>query len=168
MKIEVVEEYNFEDVLPLVREYQIFYDAKPDDARNREFFGQFSRTHEKGVQFIAYDGGEAIGFATVYFIMKSTRACVIASLNDLYVRENYRGLRKGGAALALMDAAFNYARDNGYPMLQGETTVDNFAAQKFYEHYGTKKVRYAATRSSWYIYLVDFTIPLADGEFNVV
>ena len=167
LQIEIVSQDNFEDVLPMIAEYQTFYKAEPDGARNRAFFVQLLRSHERGIQFIAYTD-RPIGFCTVYFNFKSTRALEIASLNDLYVREEGRGLRKSGTALALMDAAFTYAREHGYPMLEGKTTTDNFIAQKFYEHYGSKRLGHVATRSSHYIYLVDFEAPLVEGEVNAV
>ena len=77
--IEFVTERNFEEVLPLIRKYQEFYDVPEiDETRNRAFFSQFGEENPFGCQFLFRHEGRAVGFATVYFTFTSTIAKKLA------------------------------------------------------------------------------------------
>ncbi len=145
MTIETITESNFEDVLPLVADYQVFYKALPDPERNRRHFSAFLKSHARGVQFLARDSaGVAVGFATLYKNFSSVSAAGICVLNDLYTVPSARGK---GVGRALIEHSRAYARSHGYASLAWFTAADNHDAQVLYNKFkdATQKIwlRYA-------------------------
>ncbi len=142
-QIEAVNADNLADVLPLIGEYQAFYQvALIDDARNHAFFGQFGRDHPHGCLFLYREDGQAIGFATVYFCYSSTLVGKVGVMNDLYVRPQQRGQ---GIGKALIQYAWQYAQTQGAQRLQWVTAQSNQTAQRLYDGLPTKK-------SEWFFY----------------
>ena len=48
--IEKVTDKNIDEVLPLIREYQVFYGVEEiDEKKNKLFFSQFVKSNENGV-----------------------------------------------------------------------------------------------------------------------
>ncbi|ORT60673.1 GNAT family N-acetyltransferase [Streptomyces sp. CB03238] len=133
-RISHVDESTFEAVLPLIADYQNFYGCAPDDARNRAFFGDLLADPAQGLQLLASDDetGQAVGFATLYWVRVSTRATVVALLNDLYVRPGHRGNQVGAA---LLRAAADAAGERGYGSLVWETAPDNHRARTLYDRF---------------------------------
>jgi len=141
--IEEVTSQNIEDVLPLIREYQIFYGVKDiDEEKNREFFSQFIQNHENGILHLYKVAHKAIGFTTIYKGFSSTRSETVAVLNDLYIQPSYRG---NGYAKELINNALKTAKLMGFSRLQWLTADDNETAQKLYNNLG-------ANKSSWLFY----------------
>ncbi len=141
--IEKVTNSNFDDVLPLIKEYQAFYGvANIDEEKNNSYFYQFVSSNKNGVLHILRVDGEAIGFTTIYNGFSSTRAEAVAVLNDLYVRSSYRG---HGYGKKLINHALAEAKRMGYKRLQWLTAQDNEAAQKLYDDLGVSK-------SAWFFY----------------
>ena len=64
------------------------------------------------------------------------RAARVWVLNDLYVDAD---ARRHGVAQALLDAAADFARDDGAIRLELETTPDNRTAQALYESGGWQR-----------------------------
>jgi len=87
----------------------------------------------ESVVLLAARGGDAIGFTQLYPMFSSVRTARIWILNDLYVAE---AARRGGAARALLDAAAQFARDDGASRIVLETGRDNTAARVLYRHAG--------------------------------
>jgi GNAT superfamily N-acetyltransferase len=87
----------------------------------------------KGIQFIAEQDGEPLGFATLYFSFSTTKADKITIMNDLYVVEEARGK---GVAQQLFKACENYTKENGCASMSWVTAADNKRAQRFYEKMG--------------------------------
>lgn len=137
-RIETVTDANFERVIPLIGNYQRFYRQNPDEARNRRFFGQFvGGHHPQASMFVAFDEkGDAVGFATLYFLPSSLSARTICVLNDLFSVPEQRGK---GIGRALMEHCREYARRRGYPGLEWLTERTNDAAQNFYDKFGAMK-----------------------------
>ncbi len=129
--IEIVDSNNLEEVSPLIRQYQEFYQiADIDDERNRQFFSQFGSTNPFGCQF-AYRQEEAVvGFATVYLSYTSTIAAKVAVMNDLFTVESARGQ---GVGKSLIEYSRQYAKNNGAARLQWVTGEDNQQAQRLYD-----------------------------------
>ena len=51
--IEVVNANNLDELLPLIRQYQAFYQvAEISDSKNRDFFAQFAEQNPNGCQFL--------------------------------------------------------------------------------------------------------------------
>jgi ribosomal protein S18 acetylase RimI-like enzyme len=88
---------------------------------------------------------KAIGFTTIYKGYSSTRAEVVAVLNDLYVQPQYRGNSYGKELIA---NALKTAKEMGFSRLQWLTAEDNKMAQKLYNSLG-------ANNSSWFFYTKD-------------
>jgi ribosomal protein S18 acetylase RimI-like enzyme len=141
--IEEVTDKNIKDVLPLIKEYQVFYGVeKIADKKNKLFFSQFAKNHQNGILHLYRVKEKAIGFTTIYKGFSSTRAEAIAILNDLYIQPAFRG---NGYGKELVNNALNIAKSMGFSRLQWLTAEDNGAAQKLYNNLG-------ANKSSWFFY----------------
>ena len=97
------------DLLPLVRGYCDFYDVAPtDDALlmvSRALIGDPDR---EGIQLIARgDGGQAVGFATVYWSWDTLIAARVGIMHDLFVIPPARGT---GIADLLIEACVEECR----------------------------------------------------------
>jgi len=76
---------------------------------------------------------EIVGFAnlmTIYSVWAHGKALV---LDDLYIREEYRGKGLGKEAMEFFVA---YARNNGYKRLQFQSELSNPGAMAFYKKIG--------------------------------
>lgn len=141
--IEAVSEKNFSEVLPLIRQYQEFYNVPSiSDSMNSEFFSQFGESNSLGCLFIYRKDEQAIAFATVYFSFASSIASKIAIMNDLYTVPQMRGL---GIGKLLIEHCHTFAKSHGAARLQWTTAIDNTQAQKLYDSF-------PASKSSWLIY----------------
>ncbi|AKF29429.1 GNAT family N-acetyltransferase [Bacillus velezensis] len=87
----------------------------------------------RGIQFVAEQDGELIGFATLYFSFSTTKADKITIMNDLFVAEKARGT---GAAQELVKSCEAFTKENGYAHMSWITASDNYRAQKFYKKMG--------------------------------
>ncbi len=142
--IEAVCDKNLEEVLPLVRQYQEFYNiSNISDDRNREFFSQFSESGNNGCLFLyRNDEGVAVAFATVYFSFVSSIPARVGVMNDLYTVSDHRGK---GIGKQLTNHCLQFALSKGAARLQWLTAEDNKQAQKLYDSLDTKK-------STWHVY----------------
>ncbi|MGZ4317317.1 MAG: GNAT family N-acetyltransferase [Gaiellaceae bacterium] len=132
------------DLLPLVRGYCDFYDVAPtDDALlmvSRALIGDPDR---EGIQLIARGhGGEAVGFATVYWSWDTLIAARVGIMHDLFVIPPARGT---GIADLLIESCVDECRRHGAAKLGWQTAPDNGRAQRVYERVG-------ATRDEWVDY----------------
>jgi ribosomal protein S18 acetylase RimI-like enzyme len=128
--IRPVAEVEYEQVLPLIADYQVFYRAEPDDDRNRSYFRRFLGPSEHGVLLGAWDGDQIVGFTCLYFTGSSISAKDVVLLSDLLVRPSHRGRRIGAA---LIQAAVDVARERGAAHVEWLTAIDNRQAQRLYE-----------------------------------
>lgn len=124
-----------EDVLPLMRAYCDFYEVSPTDADLlaivRALIGDPVR---EGLQLLARSaGGDATGFATLYWSWSTTEACRIGVMNDLFVAEEARGR---GLADRLIYACRDECARRGARRLTWQTALDNFRAQAVYDRVG--------------------------------
>lgn len=141
--IEEVTENNLDEVLPLIKEYQVFYGVENiDEERTRLFFSQFAKRNDNGILHLYRFKGKAIGFYTIYKGFSSTRVEAVAVLNDLYIQPFYR---ENGFGKELLKHAFEIAKSLGYSRLQWMTAEDNVTAQRLYNSFATN-------RSSWLFY----------------
>jgi ribosomal protein S18 acetylase RimI-like enzyme len=146
MRIETVTAQTFERVLPLIADYQRFYKAEPDEARNREHFARLLNDRRAGIQFVALgEAGQALGFATLYFPLGSVTPGVACLMNDLFVVPGARGQ---GIGRALILHCLGYAKAEGFHKIHWQTALDNHTAQRLYDSLPT-------TRSGWYTYSLD-------------
>ena len=132
------------DLQPLVRGYCDFYEVAPsDDALlgvSRVLIGDPDR---EGVQLIARsDGGEAVGFATVYWSWDTLIAARVGIMHDLFVIPPARGT---GIADLLIEGCVEECRRHGAAKLGWQTAPDNTRARRVYERVG-------ATKDEWVDY----------------
>lgn len=141
--IEVVSKQNLQEILPLIRQYQQFYNvADISDSRNQEFFSQFGESNPSGCQFLYRDQGIVLGFATVYFTHNSTLPAKVGVLNDLFCVAESRGQ---GVGRQLVDHCHSFALQSGAARLQWVTAPDNEPANRLYQSMNTQQ-------SSWFFY----------------
>lgn len=141
--IEVVSTVTLPEVLPLIRQYQQFYQVSDIcDQRNATFFAQFNASNPQGCQFLYRQNGHVVAFATLYFSFTSTITAKVAILNDLFVAEDFRSQ---GIGRQLIEYCRDYAAKQGAARLQWVTAPDNHQAQRVYDAMNTKK-------SEWYFY----------------
>jgi GNAT superfamily N-acetyltransferase len=142
-EITRVGEGDVNELLPLMRGYCDFYEVSPsDDALLELARALIADPEREGVQLMAKDGGEAVGFATIYWTWATTIAARIGVMNDLFVAASARGT---GAADALIRACVEECRAHGAEELAWQTARDNPRAQRVYDRVG-------ATRSEWVDY----------------
>jgi len=135
--IEAISATNIDEVLPLIKEYQIFYKVKEiNEQNNKRFFSQFGKNSGKGCLFAYRKQGRLLGFATVYFSYSSTITAKVAVLNDLYTIEESRGQ---GVATELIKHCASFGKSNGAARLQWVTAPDNQVAQAVYKSLGAKQ-----------------------------
>jgi ribosomal protein S18 acetylase RimI-like enzyme len=134
------------DLLPLIAEYQRFYGAEPDEARNREFFRRFVEPSDLGLLLGAWADGTAVGFACLYWTHSSVSAIDVALLNDILVSAT---TRSRGVGRLLLEAAAHHAAARGYDRLVWQTAPDNERAQRLYD-------QLPASRSPW----LEYSLPL--------
>jgi GNAT superfamily N-acetyltransferase len=143
IEISRVAEQDLAELLPLVRGYCDFYEVTPSDdellALSRALIADPERD---GVQLLARDGAEALGFATIYWSWATTIASRIGVMNDLFVAPAARGT---GAAELLIHACVDECRSHGAAELTWQTAPDNERAQRVYDRVGAK-------RSQWVDY----------------
>ena len=138
--IEPINVKNLNEVLPLIRKYQEFYNVdKIDDDKNRAFFSQFGYSSNKGCLFGYRLNGKLVAFATVYFCYASSIISKVGVMNDLFTSLEYR---QQGIGKKLIKHCENYAKENGAARLQWVTAASNEAAQATYKSLGAKQ-------SSW-------------------
>jgi GNAT superfamily N-acetyltransferase len=143
LRIEPVTAQEFESFLPLIADYQRFYEVEePDGARNGEFFRRFLEPSDDGLLLGAWRGGEPLGYACLYWFFTSISAAESVLMNDLYVVPEARG---HGLGRALIEASAGVARERGAHHLEWSTAPDNETAQRLYESTG-------AQRSEWITY----------------
>jgi GNAT superfamily N-acetyltransferase len=149
IEISRVGEGDLPELLPLIRGYCDFYEVSPSDedllALARALIADPQRD---GVQLLARNGGEAVGFATIYWSWATTIASRIGVMNDLFVAPAARGT---GAAEQLIQACVDECRQHGATELAWQTAPDNERAQRVYDRVGAK-------RSQW----VDYSLSVRE------
>ena len=130
-------------VLPLIAEYQRFYQAEPNTERNRAHFGLLVTTPALGAQWLAQSStGRALGFVTAYRVLSSVSAIEQCLLNDLYVVPEMRGQ---GLGRTMILHCLAWAKQQGFAGIHWQTAPDNATAQRLYDALPTQ-------RSTWYTY----------------
>lgn len=119
-------------VVPLFDAYRRFYAQPGDLQRARDFLQERLQHGESAILFAELDG-RAAGFTQLYPMFSSVRTARVWILNDLYVDET---ARRHGVARTLLDAAAQFAKEQGAAGLMLETTRDNDAARALYRAAG--------------------------------
>jgi ribosomal protein S18 acetylase RimI-like enzyme len=115
--------------------YRRFYAQPGDLQRARDFLHERLQRGESAILLAEFDG-RAAGFTQLYPMFSSVRTARIWVLNDLYIDES---ARRHGAGKALLDAAAQFAKEQGAAGLVLETTRDNDAARALYRAAGWRE-----------------------------
>ena len=132
-KIAKAEEKDLEELGRLFNLYRIFYEEEDDlEKASRYISERFNR--EDSEILVAQEGNtELVGFVQLYPSFCSVSAVPILILYDLYVDHSHRGK---GIGRLLMNAARDFAKDNGFRRLELSTAKDNHIGQSLYESLG--------------------------------
>jgi len=136
MKIARANLDDLNDIAPLFDLYRQFYKEAPDIDKCRDFLQHRIAQGESIIFLAKFDTGEAVGFTQLYPTFCSVGLISRLVLYDLFVDEN---VRKQGIAKSLMDAAFDFASNNGFKRLTLETAIDNYPGRALYEKVGWKR-----------------------------
>jgi GNAT superfamily N-acetyltransferase len=118
-------------LVALLGDYCAFYKVDPGAEALRALVLALLEDPAQGVQLVARDeGGEALGFATVYWTWSTTRAGRVGVMNDLFVVPAARG---SGLGAELIAACADRAREAGVLHLEWRTAPDNATAQRLYD-----------------------------------
>ncbi|CAF3673401.1 unnamed protein product [Rotaria socialis] len=142
--IEIVNENDLTDLLPLMKAYCEFYNQTEqiplatDDALMSLSRALITNPTNEGIQLIVRDSKKRtpIGFATIFWTWSTLQGGRIAIMNDLFLSEEYRG--QGIADIVITECA-QKAREHGALSLTWETSVDNKRAQAVYNRSGASK-----------------------------
>ncbi|HXH22875.1 MAG TPA: GNAT family N-acetyltransferase [Dehalococcoidia bacterium] len=132
-------------VLDLIRELFEPPGARPDDfseERGREGI-RWLLDSPGGTIIVAEEGGRIVGLATVYRTFPSIRHGWRCWLQDLVVTSSHRGQ---GAGKALLDAATQWARENGCTHLMLDSSNARKDAHRFYLREGMTQGSLTFTR----------------------
>ncbi len=136
MEIRQIHLDDSEVVIPLFDQYRVFY-KQPSDIALADHFIKTRLENNESVIFVAFvnnpNGESAVGFTQLYPKYSSVRAIRNWILNDLYVDEHHRGQ---GIGQELIATAMDFAKQQGAKLIQLETAIDNYHAQRLYETIG--------------------------------
>ena len=119
-------------IAPLFDAYRGFYDQPSDLERARQWLHDRLQRAES-VVLLATRDDVPVGFTQLYPMFSSVRTARTWLLNDLYVDAS---ARRGGVARALLDAAADFAREDGAAGIALETMRDNAPARALYRAAG--------------------------------
>ncbi|OCA84192.1 GCN5 family acetyltransferase [Bacillus sp. FJAT-27225] len=134
----VVREADFKDITGLyglMREYIVDFYNRPEPSEEdlKGLIRHLLENPASGLQFVAEENGNLLGFATLYFTFSTLKVKRQAILNDLYVSTDARGKKVGES---LFQACLGYIREHDFAGMTWETAKDNDAAQALYEKMG--------------------------------
>lgn len=124
---------DLDDVVELFCAYLRFYGVERDPAEARAFLRERLGSGESLVLLGRTADGTPAGFAQIYFTFSSLSLASVWTFNDLYVDEAARG---SGLGRRLVREVCRRAAAAGALRVQGETAVDNHAAQALYASEG--------------------------------
>lgn len=133
--IDHVQPADLDALAALFDAYRQFYGQPSDPAASRDWLCQRLRFGESRALLARLDG-KAAGFGQLYPMFSSVRLARIWILNDLFVLPQ---MRRRGVARRLLDAAADFAREDGAAWIQLETARDNEAARATYRAAGWRE-----------------------------
>ncbi|MDM5154780.1 GNAT family N-acetyltransferase [Bacillus sp. DX1.1] len=132
MKIYEATIEDLEGVASVFNNYRTFYRQESNVEAAKTFLRKRIE-HNESVIFVAVEDGEYLGFTQLYPSFSSISMKELWILNDLFVQEGNRG---SGIGKKLLEAARNFALENGAKGLKLQTEIDNIAAQRLYAENG--------------------------------
>ena len=135
MIIEKATTDDLESLTELFDLYRVFYDQESDIEGAREFL-KARLMNEESVIFLATEGSSPVGFVQLYPTFSSVSMMRSWVLNDLYVKEQFRGK---GAGEKLLHKAIAFSVETDAKGIMLETGKENKKAQRLYEKIGFKR-----------------------------
>lgn len=120
-------------IAELFNQYRIFYKQNSDLALAQSFISERLKSKDSVIFFAQNDAGDYLGFTQLYPTFSSISAQRSWVLNDLFVTET---AREKGVATALMNTAYEHAKQTGAKGLALATAKDNVQAKALYENLG--------------------------------
>lgn len=144
VQIRIATETDIPQLSSLMMQYIVdFYQKpRPNEEALQQLIQRIQRNPSSGLQFVAEQNGQLIGFATLYFTFSTLQVKRAAILNDLFVIPQERGKKAGEQ---LFRACLSYIRENDFAYMTWETAKDNHAAQSLYNKMG-------GVVSDWLVY----------------
>ena len=124
---------HLEELGRLFNLYRIFYEEEDDIEKATNYITARFK-NEDSIIFVSRRQDSTLnGFVQLYPSYCSVSTIPILILYDLFVDESERAKGKGRL---LMNAARDYAKENGYKRLELSTAIDNYIGQSLYESLG--------------------------------
>ena len=131
-KIVKAENKQLDELGRLFNLYRIFYEEDDDLEKASKYISARFNDGDSMI-FVAENDDELSGFVQLYPSYCSVSAVPILILYDLFVDHSKRSK---GIGRSLMNAAQDFARENGYKRLELSTAKDNYIGQSLYESLG--------------------------------
>lgn len=112
--------------------YRVFYEQKSDLEGERKFLKE-RIINEESIVYMACDGNNPLGFVQLYPSFSSVSMIRSWVLNDLFVKEPFRGK---GVGEKLINKAIEFSKGTGAKGVLLETGKQNVNAQRLYEKLG--------------------------------
>ena len=128
---------NVDELAILFNEYRVFYKMKSDFEKAKLFLHERLMKNESEI-FVSFHGATMTGFVQLYPLFSSVRMKNLWVLNDLYVREKFRGQ---GFSIALINRAKALCRESGACGFMLETAKANVVGNRLYQKVGLTQDR---------------------------
>jgi GNAT superfamily N-acetyltransferase len=123
---------DLDELAKLFDDYRVFYEKRSDLEAAKRFLRERIVKNEAEI-FVAFSGETMAGFTLLYPLFSSTKMKRLWLLNDLFVKEKYRGL---GFSIALMERAKALCWESGACGFMLETAKTNTTANRLYQKFG--------------------------------
>jgi GNAT superfamily N-acetyltransferase len=123
--------------------FSIEQDFSPDPEMQRRGLAALLASSTGHIAIARDTNSRAVGMATVQLVISTAEGAPSAWIEDVVVREDFRGQ---GLGRALLDAALDWARNQGAVRAQLLADLDNAPALAFYDRVGWRPTRLGAWR----------------------
>jgi GNAT superfamily N-acetyltransferase len=124
---------DIDEVVALFDLYRVFYQKESNLAEARAFLLERLVANESQIFVVENDQKELMGFVQLYPLFSSTRMKRLWLLNDLYVKDNFRGK---GVSIALINVAKEFCAETNACGLILETAKSNEIGNNLYPKTG--------------------------------
>jgi GNAT superfamily N-acetyltransferase len=123
--------------------FAIEQDFSPDPDKQRRGLAALLASPTGHIAIARDTASRAVGMATAQLVISTAEGAPSAWIEDVVVREDFRGK---GLGRALLDAVLDWARSRGAVRTQLLADLDNAPALAFYERVGWQPTRLGARR----------------------
>ena len=132
-KIVKAEDKHLDELCRLFNLYRVFYEEEDDIEKASEYISARFIDGDSTIFVAEKDDLKLAGFVQLYPSFCSVSAVPILILYDLFVDQSQRS---EGIGRKLMNAARDFAKENGFKRLELSTAKDNHIGQSLYESLG--------------------------------